>query len=421
MGVTVAVNFMTVSHKGSNGVSIAFPDVCKTPTPAGPIPIPYPNIAKSGDTSSGSKTVKMDGQSIMLKGSNMMMSTGDEAGAATGVISSKIKGKAEFVCYSFDVKVDGKNVCRLLDPTQQNMGSANTFGPAHLQAPAVVMGPQLKGCEETEKKQKEQQIDEETAWKKSGVWSGHQEAIQRTANELGLIIFFRGTNPYCADRGWIPGKHKPKPHEVIAAKTIAEGNVADVAVYLASLDRWKGPPAAPDIKATDSFGQAVAKASQLFGVVMSLRKHDKGRPWKGYGRDSNGYSYKGKWITGDYDLMDIQYVGGDCLRPDQDAEAEFGRVKRALNFAMGWDGIQHGPQAQWVSKTSEGDYSDFSIPAKLKGWLQTGGPVPKVEIAKGRFLPICDNELTVVAPNKTIFVDDPEDVRNALICCGCGK
>jgi len=47
--------------------------------------------------------------------------------------------------------------------------------------------------------------------------------------------------------------------------------------------------------------------------------------------------------------------------------------------------------------------------------------VPKVEIAEGRFLPVCDSKLTVVAPNKTIFVDDPEDVRNALICCGCGK
>lgn len=421
MGVTVVVNLMTVSHKGSTGISLAFPDVCKTPTPAGPVPIPYPNIAKSGDTSSGSKTVKMDGQPIMLKGSNMMMSTGDEAGTAGGVVSGKFKGKAEFICYSFDVKVDGKNVCRLLDPTQGNQGSANTAAPVHLQGPKVVMGPQLKGCEETEKKQKEQKVDEKTAWKKSGIWSGHQAPIQRVANEMELIIFFRGTNPYCADKGWIPGTHKPKPHEVIAAKTISGSNVADVAIYLSTVDRWKGPPFPPKINPTDSFGQAVAKCKALYGVVMSLGSHDKGRPWKGYGRDSNGYSYKGKWITGDYDLMDIQKVGGDCFRPDQDVEEQFGRVKRALNFAMGWDGIQHGPQAQWVSKTSKGDYSDFSVPVKLKGWLKSGGPVPKVEIAEGRFLPICDSKLTVVAPNKTIFVDDPEDVRNALICCGCGE
>jgi hypothetical protein len=415
MGVTVVVNFMTVSHKGSTGISLAFPDVCKTPTPAGPVPIPYPNIAKSGDTSSGSKTVKMDGQSIMLKGSNMMMSTGDEAGTVGGVLSGKFKGKAEFVNYSFDVKVDGKNVCRLLDPTQGNQGSpANTFAPVHLQGPKVVMGPQLKGCEETEKKQKEQKVDEKTAWKKSGIWSGHQEAIQRVANEEHLIIFFRGTNAHCADMGWIPGKHKPKPHEVIKAKTISGSNVAAVAMYLAKLDHWEGPPNPPKVNRTDSFGQAVAKAKTLYGVVMSLETHNKGEPLKGYGRDSNGYSYRGKWITGDYDLMDIQWVGGDCMRPHQDFEAEFGRIKRALNAAMGWDGIQHGPQAQYVSKT-------FSIPVLLKEWLKTGGPVPEVEIAEGRFLPVCDSKLTVVAPNKTIFVDDPEDVRNALICCGCGE
>lgn len=27
---------------------MAFPDVCKTPTPGGPVPIPYPNIASQG-------------------------------------------------------------------------------------------------------------------------------------------------------------------------------------------------------------------------------------------------------------------------------------------------------------------------------------------------------------------------------------
>ena len=51
MGVTVGVNKLSVVHKDSGGVTIAFPDVCKTPSPAGPIPIPYPNIAKSSDTS----------------------------------------------------------------------------------------------------------------------------------------------------------------------------------------------------------------------------------------------------------------------------------------------------------------------------------------------------------------------------------
>lgn len=116
MGVTVGVNNMSVVHKGSSGITIAFPDVCKTPSPAGPVPIPYPNIAKSSDTAKGTKKVKCDGNPVCVKDSNFRMSTGDEGGSAGGgVVSNKIKGKAEFVNFSFDVKFEGKNVARALD------------------------------------------------------------------------------------------------------------------------------------------------------------------------------------------------------------------------------------------------------------------------------------------------------------------
>src|SRR5262245_7650270 len=116
MPVTVGVNHMSVVHADSNGITTAFPDVCKTPTPGGPVPIPYPNIAQSSDTAQGSQTVKCDGNPICLKDSNFKMSTGDEAGSAGGgVVSNKIKGKAEFVAFSFDVKVEGKNVPRNMD------------------------------------------------------------------------------------------------------------------------------------------------------------------------------------------------------------------------------------------------------------------------------------------------------------------
>jgi len=137
VAATINVNYRTVVHKSSNGVSTAFPDVCKTPTPGGPVPIPYPNIAMSKDTSQGSTSVKMDGNPIMLKGSVFSMSTGDEAGTAGGgVISGKIKGKAEFVNYSFDVMVEGKNVPRLADMMMQNKGSpANTPPIPEVQPP----------------------------------------------------------------------------------------------------------------------------------------------------------------------------------------------------------------------------------------------------------------------------------------------
>jgi hypothetical protein len=122
MSATVTVNSpMTVVHKDSGGIAPTFPDVCKTPSPGGPIPIPYPNIAKSSDASQTSTSVKMDGNPIMLKNSVYSMSTGDEAGSAGGgVVSNCIKGKAQFINYSFDVKIEGQNVPRLLDPMKQN-------------------------------------------------------------------------------------------------------------------------------------------------------------------------------------------------------------------------------------------------------------------------------------------------------------
>lgn len=138
MAVTVGVNNMSVVHKGSGGTTIAFPDVCKTPSPAGPIPIPYPNIAKSSDTAKGSKKVKCDGNPICLKDSNFSTSTGDEAGSAGGgVVSNKTKGKAEFVNFSFDVKVEGKNVARAFDLMLHN--DKNTPPFPLLQGPIVAI------------------------------------------------------------------------------------------------------------------------------------------------------------------------------------------------------------------------------------------------------------------------------------------
>ncbi len=120
MPQTVFANCRGVAHKGSGGMSPIFPDVCKTPTPGGPVPIPDPNIGKASDTSSGPTTVVLDGQMPMTKDAKYMMSTGDEAGSAGGVMSSKVKGPCEFMMYSFDVKFEGKNACRLADPLFHN-------------------------------------------------------------------------------------------------------------------------------------------------------------------------------------------------------------------------------------------------------------------------------------------------------------
>ncbi|MFE8605224.1 DUF4150 domain-containing protein [Archangium violaceum] len=139
MANTVGVNKMSVVTKDSNGVTVAFPDACKTPTPGGPVPIPYPNIAKSSDTAKGTKQVSVQGNPVCVKDSNFSTSTGDEAGTAGGgVVSGKTKGKAEFVNFSFDVKFEGKNVARALDLMFHN--DKNTPPTPLMQPPVVALG-----------------------------------------------------------------------------------------------------------------------------------------------------------------------------------------------------------------------------------------------------------------------------------------
>jgi hypothetical protein len=137
MANQVYANNMEVSCKQAAGKSIcAFPDVCFTPpqTPATPpgVPIPYPNTGMASDCTSGSSTVKISGQEVMLKNkSYFKKSTGDEAGCAPkkGVVTSKNMGKVYFTAWSMDVKVEGENVVRNLDVTTHNHGSVPGNSP----------------------------------------------------------------------------------------------------------------------------------------------------------------------------------------------------------------------------------------------------------------------------------------------------
>ncbi|MDE2372010.1 MAG: DUF4150 domain-containing protein [Burkholderiales bacterium] len=141
MPVTIKVNGATNSlvHKGSSAISAAtVPDVCKTPSPGGPVPIPYPNISQSATLDKGTTTVKADGgMMIATKGSEFALSNGDNAGVAGGVKSSTFMKESTWILYSFDVKMDGSNACRLTDKKFQNHENTVDLGGA-LQMPVAV-------------------------------------------------------------------------------------------------------------------------------------------------------------------------------------------------------------------------------------------------------------------------------------------
>lgn len=133
MPITIKINGMTntLVHKMSTGISTAtIPDVCKTPSPAGPVPIPYPNIAQSITLCDGTSSVKSDKMIAAIKGSKFSLSNGDNAGVAGGVKSSTFMKEATWILYSFDVKLNKKNACRLTDKMFHNSENAANLGGA---------------------------------------------------------------------------------------------------------------------------------------------------------------------------------------------------------------------------------------------------------------------------------------------------
>jgi Domain of unknown function (DUF4150) len=143
MAVTIKVNGACNSlvHKMSNGISTAtIPDVCKTPSPGGPVPVPYPNIAQSITLTGGTTSVKGDKMMAANKGSKFALSNGDNAGVAGGVKSSTFMKEATWILYSFDVKLQKKNACRFSDKMFHNSENAANLGG--LQQPLVNQRPE---------------------------------------------------------------------------------------------------------------------------------------------------------------------------------------------------------------------------------------------------------------------------------------
>lgn len=125
---TVFANGRSIVHKGDGQTNTAAPpDVCKTPTPGGPVPIPYVNIAMTSDLADGTKSIKIEGNPAGTADSNISTSSGDEAGTAGGgLMSSKTKGKLTWATKSSDVKFEGQGVVRFMEITQHNGNTFNT-------------------------------------------------------------------------------------------------------------------------------------------------------------------------------------------------------------------------------------------------------------------------------------------------------
>lgn len=103
-------------------VSLGPTDICKTPTPGGPVPMPYPNVAVSSTMGPGytTKTLVL-GTPMWTKNGKSALSNGDQPGALLGVVSNLIMGMCEIVMASSDVDAEGGALARTLDSSNSNI------------------------------------------------------------------------------------------------------------------------------------------------------------------------------------------------------------------------------------------------------------------------------------------------------------
>lgn len=103
-------------------VSLGPTDVCKTPTPGGPVPMPYPNIAVSSTMGPGYTTKTLVfGTPMWTKKAKSALSNGDQPGVLLGILSNKIMGMCEIVMASNDVDAESGAVSRTLDSSNSNI------------------------------------------------------------------------------------------------------------------------------------------------------------------------------------------------------------------------------------------------------------------------------------------------------------
>lgn len=108
-----------------SGICLAAPDVCETPTPAGPVPIPYANVAQMAvAVATSTKVFAKNMPAVTLK-AKIPVSSGDEAGGAGGVVSATTVGEASFKQGSTKVLVEGAPWVHLTSMTGQNGTNAN--------------------------------------------------------------------------------------------------------------------------------------------------------------------------------------------------------------------------------------------------------------------------------------------------------
>ena len=123
------------------GVDTGFPDVCLTPSPAGPVPIPYPNITAGPMGVPAAYTVLYMCAPAHNMTTSIPLSNGDNAGLATGVASGMVMGPQRHLTAAFTLLVGGAPCTRMTSVAIQNSTNAPGCRLVPSQPKILVLAP----------------------------------------------------------------------------------------------------------------------------------------------------------------------------------------------------------------------------------------------------------------------------------------
>ena len=102
------------------GMAMGFPDVCLTPSPVGPVPIPYPNMSTQMMGVPAAYNVLWSCAPAHNMNTIVPLTNGDNAGVATGVASGTVMGPKRNLTASFTVLVGGMPATKMTSMSLQN-------------------------------------------------------------------------------------------------------------------------------------------------------------------------------------------------------------------------------------------------------------------------------------------------------------
>lgn len=123
------------------GTDTGFPDVCLTPSPAGPVPVPYPNIAMGPMAVPNVPNILFMGTPAHNLGTTIPMTNGDNAGLATGVASGTVMGPSRHLTGAFSVLIKGMPASRLTSMALQNNTNAPGARVVPSQTKVLILAP----------------------------------------------------------------------------------------------------------------------------------------------------------------------------------------------------------------------------------------------------------------------------------------